>query len=487
MHNVEGLLVERDGERLLGPVDIEFERGGMTLMIGPSGAGKTSILMSIGGVGRKVGLHVEGRIHARDGSASSLDSADRPASSLVFQDDALYDDLTVRQNLRLVATRAPTEEDLKVLERLLDGIDQDALPSQLSGGQRQRVAIARSLYAGANLVLMDEPNSGLDMRRTAALADILKTVCDAGHHVVITTHYPEPFLDRATQVLYLDGQGGMVSIPPRIEDIRNAFGVVAEEETQRDESRPATPIPTVPVVAAVRWRWLTKFFGREVWSLMLAPSNLLYATIACALLAFTTAYVTVTRYPFSEAVLDMTLERLVAELGDASYRFTVPLIVSILIAARSGALATTDLSMKQLSGAMLALEQLRVPIVAYRGLSLVTALSLMMPVLYVTALIVSLYMIVMAVGVATDVPFTVIRAFVVADFLSTDGPPASWGWVLAKTMLSGFAVALISFAIGRRAVASGRDITAAASFSVLAAILAVIALHSVLTLWELYA
>lgn len=485
MHRVEGLLVERDGERLLGPVDIEFEPGGMTLMVGPSGAGKTSILMSLCGVGRKVGLRVEGRIFARDGSVSSLDSADRPASSLVFQDDALYDDLTVRQNLRLVATRAPTEADLGVLARLLDGIDQDALPSQLSGGQRQRVAIARSLYAGANLVLMDEPNSGLDMRRTAALAGILKTVCDAGHHVVITTHYPEPFLDRATQVLYLDGQGGMVALPPQIEDIRAAFGVV-EEEAQKAGSHSRTAIPTVPAPTAVRWRWLMKFFGREVWSLMLAPSNLLYATVACALLAFTTAYVTVTRYPFSEAVLDMTLERLVAELGDASYRFTVPLIVSILIAARSGALATTDLSMKQLSGSMLALEQLRVPIVAYRGLSLVTALAFMMPVLYVTALVVALYMIVMAVGVATDVPFTVIRAFVVSDFLTGDGPPASWGWVLAKTMLSGLAVALISFVIGRRAVASGRDITAAASLSVLTAVLAVIALHSALTLWELY-
>lgn len=478
MPDVSGFSVARAAQPLLAPTDLDFPPGGITLILGPSGSGKTSLLLALAGIGPRVGLAVTGRYRDEDGRHDDLAGGEGASGSLVFQNAALYDDLSVADNLALVPPRG-SPADAALIDGLLDGIDPASLPGALSGGQRQRVAIARSLRTGARLILMDEPNAGLDPRREAALVEIVRRLADGGRHVVLAVHHHVPFLALAPRTLFLAGDGRLKAVPP--EEIDVAFTPGA---TDGPTPGPPGPRPTQVPERRRIW-WIAAFFMREVWGLVFAPSTLLYIGAACAFLAFTTGFVAVTRYPLSDILLDLTIERLVAEIGEANARYSVPLFVAVLVAARSGALATTDLSMKRFTGATLALEQLRVPIGVYRGAALLAAMALSMLVLTLFALVVTLQTLAAAVALATAMPLSLTRTFVVADLIPAGAIPEGWGWILAKTLLSGCAVGLISLALGHRAAASGRDITDHASQAVLATVLAVIALNSGLILWEL--
>ncbi|MEM9472030.1 MAG: ATP-binding cassette domain-containing protein [Pseudomonadota bacterium] len=482
MIRFEGLSVQRGPQAIVKDVALEFPDHGITTIVGPSGAGKTSFLYALGGIGKAVGLNVTGKVGNSKGPPEDLAVDGEPRGSIVFQSPALYDEFSVKQNLDLVASNnpAPDEANLSEVSKLLEGIEPDQLPNALSGGQRQRVAIARSLYADHNLILMDEPNSGLDVTRARVLVDTVRRVAQTGRHVVIAAHYPEPFLKHATQVLFLDGKGNIAPIPATSDGIRKAFEDVEKADVPQRHSGSVVSIRSHSVSY-----WIREFFRRELWSLVIAPSNILYIGIACALLAFTASYVTVARYPFSGLLLDLTLDVLVAELGAANFRFTVPLFVSILVAARSGALCTTDIAMKSLSNETIALNQLRVPIHLYRGASLLVVLALSTFILYVIGVVITLLMITVAVAIPTDVPPAILRSLVISDIVNQDGSLASWSWILAKTLLSGAAIGVVSLAIGRRSVKSGRDITASASLAILVSVLAVIALHSLLIVMEL--
>jgi len=176
---------------------------------------------------------------------------------------------------------------------------------------------------------------------------------------------------------------------------------------------------------------------------------------------------------------------LVVELGAANFRFTVPMLVSILVAARSGALVTTNVSMKSMSGETIALKLLRVPINFYRQTSLLLVLALSTLIMYAIGIVITLLMISIAVHIATGTPLALLRALVVADIVGENGSLVSWPWILSKTLLSGFAIGVVSLFIGQRRANSGRDITSSASLAILCSVLAVIGLHSLLIVLEL--
>jgi molybdate transport system ATP-binding protein len=156
-------------------VDVALTVGAETLaLVGPSGAGKTTVLRCVAGLHRPA----TGRIAlGRDTWFDSERGIDRPPDrrsvGLVFQDYALFPHLTVRANVGF-GGRARVDE---LLERL--GIAQLAgeKPGQLSGGERQRVAVARALARDPSVLLLDEPLSALDAHTRAGvreqLADLL--------------------------------------------------------------------------------------------------------------------------------------------------------------------------------------------------------------------------------------------------------------------------------------------------------------------------
>ena len=462
MH-LKNVTIRRKDSYILDNARLDLLPGGVTLILGESGVGKSTMLLGLAGVGERAGIE-----------ASGIPTA----AGLVFQGAALYDDLTVAQNLALVADYGPTPEGprLDQMASLLDGINLSALPNALSHGQKQRVAIARCLCADHPLLLMDEPNAGLDPVRAEALAEAVAAVAASGRHVLIAAHHPEIFLPIVTQVLFLNGKGDIIALPPEADAIRAAYGCSQHEPKDRAQ----VDLQGLDVHRA--WfHWPAVFLGQALWSVVLAPSNILFVCLACALVGFTLAYVSISSFPFSGLLLDLSVEELLRGLGDATYRFSVPVLVSILIAARSGALMTSEMAQKHLEGQMLSLAVLRVPIAWLRALSLVLIMAVGMMALTGAAMIATLLATIGAILIGADLDARFVHSRILAE---VNGFP-NWQWVALKTALSGALIGLVCVWVSSRPLASGREITDAASNAILLSVLGVITLHAGIVLWEM--
>jgi molybdate transport system ATP-binding protein len=156
---------------------------GLTLLWGPSGAGKTSVLNMVAGLLRPD----EGRVSV--GGETLFDAAtgiDRPAHKrrlgYVFQDGRLFPHMRVRANLLYGHRLAEPGERWMTLDEAADflGIGGllDRWPRSLSGGEAQRVAIGRALLSGARALLLDEPLASIDIARRAEIIDVILRIRD---------------------------------------------------------------------------------------------------------------------------------------------------------------------------------------------------------------------------------------------------------------------------------------------------------------------
>jgi len=162
---VRGLRRSFDGQPVLKGLNFEVERGEVFVVMGPSGSGKSVLLKHI------IGLETpdEGEILIEGESIQSPGVMDKYRMAMVFQSGALFNSLTVGENVGLYLTehqlKSPDETNRIVKEKLeivgLKG-QEDRNPSDLSGGMKKRVAIARALVIEPQLILYDEPTSELD-------------------------------------------------------------------------------------------------------------------------------------------------------------------------------------------------------------------------------------------------------------------------------------------------------------------------------------
>jgi molybdate transport system ATP-binding protein len=155
-------------------IDFAFETGpGITAIVGPSGAGKTTILNLIAGLLRPISGRIELRGKPLYSSAEGINlPPEARRVGYVFQDYQLFPHLSVAQNLRYGDRRAKSEHFS--FDKAVEVLDLGELllrpPTSLSGGQKQRVAIGRAILRGASILLLDEPFSALDaeLRRTVS-------------------------------------------------------------------------------------------------------------------------------------------------------------------------------------------------------------------------------------------------------------------------------------------------------------------------------
>lgn len=215
MIEIKNLEKSFKGNKILKNISFTFKEGEILTLLGPSGAGKTTILRILNGLETcdcgSINLDnikiCENGIYAD----SSILKEIHKKIGLVFQTFNLFPHMSILENLILapmhtlnLSLKEATDEALKILSKLSLEDKANAYPCELSGGQKQRVAIGRALMLNPNYICFDEPTSALDPTLTKDIANIIKSLAEENIGVLIITHDMEFAKEASSRVIKLD-------------------------------------------------------------------------------------------------------------------------------------------------------------------------------------------------------------------------------------------------------------------------------------------
>lgn len=215
MIRVENLYKSFNGKSVLEDISVTFETGKTNLIIGRSGSGKTVLLKSIVGL-----LEINsGEIWFEDVLFNKLDFKDkkeiRSEIGMLFQGSALFDSLTVEQNVRfpldMFTTKTLEEKNDRVNSCLnrVNIINANKLfPAELSGGMKKRVAIARAISLNPKYLFCDEPNSGLDPITAILIDELIKELTEEyAMTTIVNTHDMNSVMEIGEKIVFIsDGK-----------------------------------------------------------------------------------------------------------------------------------------------------------------------------------------------------------------------------------------------------------------------------------------
>jgi len=192
-------------------LDVDFEDGSFTALMGPSGSGKSTLLNLIAGLDRPT----SGAVRVAGAEVSALNAAQLAVwrarhIGFVFQSYNLLPVLTAYQNVELPLLLAPLskkERRERVTVALgVVGLEDrmDHYPRQLSGGQEQRTAIARAIVADPTLILLDEPTGQLDAKSSQEVLKLLRRLNDEFRKTIIIVTHDAHAAEQAKAVLHLE-------------------------------------------------------------------------------------------------------------------------------------------------------------------------------------------------------------------------------------------------------------------------------------------
>jgi putative ABC transport system ATP-binding protein len=209
---VYGDLASDTEVRALDGVNITFERGVYSAIMGPSGSGKSTLLHCIAGLDSLTSGHVFlGDVELSALSDNELTQLRRDRVGFVFQAYNLIPTLTALENITLPLALAGRDPDKEWLEHIVDIVGLRSRlthrPSELSGGQQQRVAVARALANRPEIVFADEPTGNLDSRASGEILGFMKkAVEEFGQTIVMVTHDPIAASYASRVVFLADGR-----------------------------------------------------------------------------------------------------------------------------------------------------------------------------------------------------------------------------------------------------------------------------------------
>ena len=211
--------------RAVDGMNFGIEEGEFAVIVGPSGAGKTTVLNILGGMDTATSGETiidEVRINLLKGR--KLTEYRREDIGFVFQFYNLVPNLTAKENVELAMQicRKPLDAE-EVLEEVGLGDRMDNFPAQLSGGEQQRVAIARALAKNPKLQLCDEPTGALDYATGKSVLGLLQDTCRKQKMTVILITHNQAITPMADRVIHIkNGKASQVTVnehPTPVEEI----------------------------------------------------------------------------------------------------------------------------------------------------------------------------------------------------------------------------------------------------------------------------
>lgn len=498
-----------DGRCLLRDAHLTVLPGELLLIVGPSGSGKSTLLRMIAGLypAGSGDLQISGSVRVA-GAPPGRPGA--PRVGIVFQNLALFDELTAVENVRFALDHGPgakraapgeAEQSLRAL-----GVPLRTHLSRLSGGERQRVAVARTLAVDPPLLLFDEPTTGLDPLRAHAMADLIaETHRRLNKTIIVVTHDFAPFLQHAPRLVLVDPASGRLRevdepqlrayfarpqpASPRVADL--ALPVTALRRLRGWIEAPGDALLTLLVVGAAvaggwrRPRWKARYLWHYLRMVALGTTAI-YVLLAGAMLGFVFTSFSFSQLPYSKVTVPLLTEEFLAATGYSTYRVVVPLLIAVLMAGKCGAAVAADVGARRLTNQFEALESLGVRPRHYFYGNIAVALLFAGPLLTLLAYAANWYAALIAYLITSeDTSVGVFRRnFFATLWPATRALPKGTGWVVLKAATSGLLIAALSYAIGSRPKESSVDVSRDVRLTIFWATLAVLALHSVYSFVE---
>lgn len=218
MIQVSNLSKQFGDNLVLKQIDLDIKEGETTVIIGPSGTGKSTLLRCLNFLEQPSSAEIKIDdlvINVANFSKNQLTEL-RKKTAFVFQNYALFANKTALENITegLITVRGKTkavaeQEGLAILESIGLADKKDFYPSALSGGQQQRIGIGRAMAAHSKVILFDEPTSSLDPEWVGEVLSLMKKLAQQKQTMLIVTHEMQFAKEIADRVIFMD-QGQII-------------------------------------------------------------------------------------------------------------------------------------------------------------------------------------------------------------------------------------------------------------------------------------
>ena len=199
-------------QEVLKGVSFDVGKGELMALIGGSGAGKSVILKHLDGLMDPLDGYVEIDGRRISGAPEKIKKQIRSKIGFMFQQGALFDSLSVGENVAFPLREAGIRDENELDTRISAALDsvgllgqQETMPASLSGGMIKRVAVARAIITTPECLLYDEPTAGLDPEMVGEVLQVIKSLVKTGMTTVIVTHEMGFAKEVSDRVFFMDG------------------------------------------------------------------------------------------------------------------------------------------------------------------------------------------------------------------------------------------------------------------------------------------